>query len=234
MRRPQYPRSSGPPPPPLPPETRTVGQLVAETIRLYGRRFWPSLFLGVGPATVVVVAARLDGLEQFLVELLAGAVLIAGAYVGACVLVAGDAFDRRRLPVAAAVAVLAYLPVPVLARAFLVPAAVWLAFVGLAVPVALLEGTGVRESFRRAVRLARADYVHAFGSLATLAITVFLCQSVLFFLLRDAGDSATAVAAFLANLVISPLLFLGAAMLYHDQAARVGRVRRRRVRARNV
>jgi hypothetical protein len=220
MRRPQYPRSSGPPPPPLPPETRTVGQLVAETIRLYGRRFWPSLFLGVGPATVVVVAARLDGLEQFLVELLAGAVLIAGAYVGACVLVAGDAFDRRRLPVAAAVAVLAYLPVPVLARAFLVPAAVWLAFVG--------------ESFRRAVRLARADYVHAFGSLATLAITVFLCQSVLFFLLRDAGDSATAVAAFLANLVISPLLFLGAAMLYHDQAARVGRVRRRRVRARNV
>ena len=30
-------------PPPLPPETRTVGQLVAESIRLYGARFWPSL-----------------------------------------------------------------------------------------------------------------------------------------------------------------------------------------------
>ena len=28
-------------PPPLPPETRTVGQLVAETLKLYGRHFWP-------------------------------------------------------------------------------------------------------------------------------------------------------------------------------------------------
>ena len=30
-------------PPPLPPETRTVGQLVAESVRLYGDNFWPSL-----------------------------------------------------------------------------------------------------------------------------------------------------------------------------------------------
>ena len=36
-------------PPPLPPETRTVGQLVAESLRLYGARFWPSLALGIGP-----------------------------------------------------------------------------------------------------------------------------------------------------------------------------------------
>jgi hypothetical protein len=147
---------------------------------------------------------------------------------------ADDAFGRPRIRVAAAVAVLAFLPVPVLTRAFLLPAVVWLAFVGLAVPAALIEGTGVRESFRRAVRLARADYVHAIGSLATLVITVFLCQAVLFFLLRDAGDSTAAVAGFLANLVISPLLFLGAAMLYHDQRAREGRPRGRRVPARNA
>ena len=32
----------------LPPADRTVGQLVAETIRLFGGRFWRSLALGLG------------------------------------------------------------------------------------------------------------------------------------------------------------------------------------------
>ena len=34
-------------PPPLPPATRTVGQVVAEAIRLYGRRLRPALPLGL-------------------------------------------------------------------------------------------------------------------------------------------------------------------------------------------
>src|SRR4029077_909246 len=34
-------------PPPLPPAERTVGQLIAETIRLYGDNFWRALPLGV-------------------------------------------------------------------------------------------------------------------------------------------------------------------------------------------
>ena len=45
-------------PPPLPPEDRTVGQLVAETIRLYGRRFWASLPLGL-PLAVTGQTRRL-------------------------------------------------------------------------------------------------------------------------------------------------------------------------------
>ena len=36
MARPRYPKSTGPLPPPLPPATRTVGQLVAEIVKLYG------------------------------------------------------------------------------------------------------------------------------------------------------------------------------------------------------
>jgi len=72
----------------------------------------------------------------------------------------------------------------------------------------------------RAWRLARADYVHALGSLATLAIVVFLTQAVLAFILRGAGGAAIDVAFILANVLISPLLFIGAALLYVDQAAR--------------
>src|SRR5439155_5481440 len=46
------PRKKAPLPAPLPPETRTVGQLVAETIRLYGERFWVSLPLGLPVAVI--------------------------------------------------------------------------------------------------------------------------------------------------------------------------------------
>ena len=40
-------RVERPLPPPLPPAERTVGQLVAETIKLYGRRFMSALPIGL-------------------------------------------------------------------------------------------------------------------------------------------------------------------------------------------
>jgi hypothetical protein len=206
-------------PPPLPPETRTVGQLVAEAVRFYGSRFWPSLALGIGPAILVVAAAPLTQLGRLVLAVTAGAMLVAASYVGACALVAG----RRpgSVPLAFATGVLVFVPVPVLATAFILPALAWLAFLGLVVPAVLLEERGFRAAFRRGIELARADYVHALGSLATLVVVVFLCQGVLFFVLRGAGEATIAVAAFLASLVMSPLLFLGSALLYYDQAARV-------------
>ena len=206
-------------PPPLPPETRTVGQLVAEAVRFYGSRFWPSLALGIGPAILVVALAPLTQLERLVLLVTAGALLVTASYVAVCALVAG----RRpgSLPLAFATGVLVFAPVPVLTTAFVLPALAWLAFLGFAVPAVLLEGCGFRAAFRRSITLARADYAHALGSLATLVIVVFLCQGVLFFVLRGAGEAAIAVAGFLASLVISPLLFLGSALLYYDQAARV-------------
>src|SRR5206468_7695190 len=80
---------------------------------------------------------------------------------------------------------------------------------------------GFRDSLRRGFELGRADYIHAAGSLATLVIVTFLTSTVLFFLLRGGSQIALASAAFLSLLVISPILFLGAALLYYDQAARV-------------
>ena len=113
------------------------------------------------------------------------------------------------------------MPVPVLAVGFVLPALAWLAAVGLVVPVLVVEGPPLRAAFSRAWRLARADYVHVLGSIATLAIVVFLTQSVLAFLLRGAGGAAVDTAFVLANVVISPLLFVGTALLYVDQTAMV-------------
>ena len=56
MARSRRPRDEGPLPPPLPPEVRPVGQLVAETIKLYGERFWRVLPLGVTFAALDQIA----------------------------------------------------------------------------------------------------------------------------------------------------------------------------------
>jgi hypothetical protein len=112
-------------------------------------------------------------------------------------------------------------PLPFLVLAFVLPGLAWLAAVGLVVPVLVVEDLAPRPALARAWRLARADYVHALGSLATLAIVVFLTQAVLAFLLRGVGGAAVWAAYVLANMVVSPLLFLGTALLYVDQSARV-------------
>src|SRR5438067_8458413 len=118
-------------PPPLPPGTRTIGQLVAETIRFYGKHFWRSLVLGLGPAAVTV-AGYYTGFHPWLAAVVAGWVLLASAsYVGGCLLVAGTR------P-----------PVDVVLRAFtaacvvslpILAGVLWLAPLGLAVPAILTE-----------------------------------------------------------------------------------------------
>jgi hypothetical protein len=137
--------------------------------------------------------------------------------VGAVALAA----DRPIRVVPALVAgTIVFVPFPFLVTIFILPGLVWLAAFGLVVPVVALEGRSLLDGFRRALALARADFVHALGSLATLALVVFLTQSTLFFVLRGFGDQALDAASFIASMVVSPLLFLGSALLYFDQAAR--------------
>lgn len=211
-------------PPPLPPETRTVGQLVAESIRLYGARFWPSLALGIGPGLLGVAAAELHGVTRAVVVVGVGPLVLASSYAGAVALVRPIGRGRY-VAVALAAGYLAFLPVCV-SRLWIFPgiylvALAWLALVGLAVPAALVERRGYADALRRGIQLARADYVHALGSLATLAITIFLTGLVIFFSLREGSGQALRVAAVLALIVLAPLFVLGAAVLYVDQAARV-------------
>jgi len=225
--RPRYPRSEGPLPPPLPHETRTVGQLVAETVRLYGDRFWRVLPLGLSVAALDSVAVGLGvnverfGLNLRTLLLWAFAPLVTASYVAACAIAADVRPSRRATLVAFGVGLVVFVPVPILAGIYVLPALALLALCGLAVPAALLEGLGPRAAFRRGVELGRSDFVHALGSLCTLVLVYFLTRVVLFIVLRGAGDATERVAGFLADLVLSPILFLGGAQLYFDQRARV-------------
>src|SRR5205814_643903 len=216
-----YPRAGEPRPAALPPAERTVGQLVAESIRLYGARFKHALLLGIPPAVLVLVGAHVSRGVAFALAPTLSAVLVSASFVGASVLVLERRPSNRRLVQAWLAGWLVFVPVPFLVLAFVLPGLAWLAAFGLVVPVLVVEDLGPRAAFARAWQLARAGYVHVLGSLATLAIVVFLTQSVLAFILRGAGGTAVSTAFVLANVVISPLLFVGAALLYVDQSARV-------------
>jgi hypothetical protein len=205
----------------LPPAERTIGQLVGETVRFYGDHFWPCIALGVAPAVLAVVIANVSRTVAIVLSpTLFGAVLSA-TYVGASVLVLERLPSRSRLVLAWLVGWLVFAPVPFLVLVFIVPALAWLAALGLAVPALVVEDLPARTAFARAWRLARADYLHAIGSLGTLAILVLLTQAVLAFTLRSFGGAGVSVAFFLASVTVSPLLLIGSALLYVDQAARV-------------
>jgi hypothetical protein len=207
-------------PAPLPPETRTVGQLVAETINLYRGHFWAALALGLGPAAGAVGLTLIPGLWKLVFGVTAFALLMTASYLGAVALATAEAPVLSALLTGAAVGYLVFVPALFLYSLFILPAVLWLALSGLSVPAAVIEKVGFRGALRRGYQLGRADYVHAAGSLATLVIVAFLTATVLFFLLRGASQLERSIAAFLSLLVISPILFLGAALLYFDQAAR--------------
>ncbi len=204
-------------PPPLPPETRTVGQLIGETIRLYGANFWASLALGVPLALATQLSLGRSPDTQTLI-LLGLTPLIAAAYVWACRL----ALDAKPTVTAYVCAVLVFAPVPFLVRIFVLPAVAWLALFGLAIPAAMVQRLSFRRALRRGRELAFTDFAHAVGSLAALVIVVVVSVVTMVILLRSQGDNGQRVAHLLADLVASPLLYLGAALLYLDQSARVG------------
>jgi hypothetical protein len=205
-------------PPPLPPESRTVGQLVAETIRAYGSDFWRVLPLGLPLAIADQLSVRQTGPVQMLV-FWATLPLFVAAFLWACRVV----LDAVPTVTAAAVATLIWLPFPALRYLYVLPALAWLAFIGLAVPAAMVERLRFREVLVRGRRLGTADYIHALGSLAALVIVVGIAANTLSALLHTQGDNGQRVAVFLSDLVLSPLLFLGGALLYVDQAARAVR-----------
>jgi hypothetical protein len=200
----------------LPPAERTVGQLVAESIRFYGDHFWQVLPLGLVLLAVDLVSLHRSVEVQTLI-LWAFTPAFSAAYVRAAMLAQGKPWSWP----AFTAAFLVFLPFPVLVRLFVLPGLVWFALFGLSVPAALAEGLGVRSALRRGWQLARADAVHAIAGLITLGLVFFVSRYALLILIHGFAAQGQTDAGMLADLVLSPLLFVGASLLYVDQAARV-------------
>jgi hypothetical protein len=214
-------RPPEPLPAPLPPETRTVGQLVAESIRAYGKDFWRVVPLGFPVAVLEWLAYGTSDADKQTLLLWLLSPAFAACFVWATIIVSGVPFDRDSAMVAFLVGVAVFIPFPLLARILVLPGLVYLGVIGLSVPAALLERLDFRDAFRRGFELGRADVVHSVGGLATLTIVFGVSAYALAYLLHGAGGQAVRVAATLGDLVLSPVVFLGSALLYFDQKARL-------------
>lgn len=221
MARPRYPAKNEPRPAPLPPASRTVGQVVAEAIALYQAHFAWALALGLPVALVDQVIASGSTVERIAL-LAAASPLFSLAYAAACAVRQDERPPLRTWLAAVAVGVLTFLPAAFFFGWFAIVAILWLGLAGHAVPAVMAERIGVVAALRRTVELGRTDYVHAAGSFAALAILFGLTRTALGLLLRSQADATVRVAIFLADVVLSPLLFLGAAIVYVDLVARVG------------
>ena len=204
------------------PAERTVGQLVADAITLYGHRFWRGLGLGIPAAAFTVGASAFDGGPRIVYGVLLGPFALALSYVWAVEVAIPTQQTRGRALLVGAVAFL-----PLAASRVLVftgvyfVALAWFALVGLAVPSVLVEGRGLRDALQHGLRLARADFVHAFGTVAALAVVVIVSIFSLSLLLAGFGAQSITISAVMAVVVMSPLFFVGCALLYVDQKARL-------------
>jgi hypothetical protein len=217
------------------PAERTVGQLIADAIRLYGRAFWRGILIALPATAFTVGAAFLDGSAGVVYSVVVGPLALGLSYLWASVVATGGRHAPGRALVAGAIA---FLPLAA-SRVVIFPgiyfvALAWFALAALSVPTVLVEDRRLVPALRHGIELARADFVHAFGTIAALAIVVVVSILSLSLSLAVFGAQGIAVSAVLAVVVMSPLFFLGCGLLYFDQKARLesGSPRRRRRDAR--
>lgn len=209
-----------------------LGEVLAETVRLYGERKGAALGLGAGFAALFLLSA--------VVHPLGGVLIVAAAftagYAAAARLVAGDGIGRalaetgRRAPTLLPLTLLVTLPFA-LSLSFLILlilAAAWLALTGFAIPAAVLEPEReaggwlerVRHAVGRSFALARTEYLHAFGVVAALVVVYLVLGIPLGVALAQLAGLQQGLALALVQLVLGPFFFLGLSVLYFDQTAR--------------
>jgi hypothetical protein len=217
------------------PAERTVGQLIGDAIKLYGHRFWRGLGLGIPATAFTIGASFFEGWVRIGWGVVVGPFALALSYVWAVEVATVAQRTRGRALLAGAVAFLplAASRVAVFTGVYFFALA-WFALVGLAVPTVLVEGRGLRDALQHGLRLARADFVHAFGTVAALAVVVIVSIFSLSLAIRGFSAQSITISAVMAVIVISPVFFFGCALLYADQKARLesGSPRRRRRDAR--
>jgi hypothetical protein len=209
-----------------------LSELLAEAVRLYGHRFWAAIGLGV--PTGVAFLAGLATPVAFDVVMVA--IAVTGSYAAAARITVGDPFREAwaqvalRIPVLAVLTVVVSVPFAIaLTQLYLlIPAAAWLGVMGFSIPVAMLErDPDARNWFQRvgftllrSLSLARVETLHAVGIVAALMLVYIVVGLVLASALIGFADNGREIAVAIAQVIISPLFFLGLSLLYFEQNAR--------------
>lgn len=209
-----------------------LGELLAETVRIYGERPPAALGLGAVEAAAFLVADAAPALLGVLLLALA----FTATFAAAARIVSGDSFAEAwaqvgvRAPVLLVLTFVVAVPFAIAVGYLflLVLAVLWIALAGFAVPVTMLERDASVQGFfdrlayalYRSIRLARAEYLHAAGVAAALVLLYLLLGNVIGAALVGFADNGRLAAGALVQLVLAPLFFLGLAVLYYEQRAR--------------
>jgi hypothetical protein len=209
-----------------------LGELLAETVRIYGDRIRAAIGLGLVYAGTLLGAGVLNVAVYYVVT----AIMFTMASGVAVRLVAGDTFREAwaqvlvRFPVVLFLAAVVGLPFALagyLSLLFIL-VAFWLGLTAFAVPAAMVEQTRasggtfqiVTYALERTLALAKVDYLHATGVAAALLIVNVLFGVVLAIGLVGFADNGRVIAIALVQVVLAPFFFLGLAVLYFEQRTR--------------
>jgi len=209
-----------------------LGELFAETVRLYGERI--GAVVGIGSFLAgSLVAASVIGYTVPVVVIVALA--FTAAYAVSARIAVGDPAPEAwaqvglRTPVLLVLTLVVSVPfalgrIDVVVLFFTVA---WLSFVGLSIPVAMLERGGpdmwyerIGWALSRGTQLARAEYLHVLGITAALVLVYALLGPVVAAVLTGFADNGRLAAIVIANGVVGPFFFLGLSLLYFEQKAR--------------
>jgi hypothetical protein len=210
-----------------------LGELLAETVRLYGARFWAAIALGAVAAGTFLVA----GVTPWIVDALLLSLALTFSLGAAARIVSGDSIAEAwaqvavRLPVLLVLALVVSLPFVLSVLSYLellLFGAAWIGLTGFAIPVCMLEaddapGDRLRRLgyvLDRTITLARAELFHPIGVTAALILVYVLAVFALAVALGGLADTTGAPAALLIHLVVAPLFLLGLTVLYFEQKAR--------------
>jgi hypothetical protein len=210
-----------------------LGELLAETVRLYGERLFAMAGIGALLAGAIVLVGVV---EHLLVVIAVVAPAFTVCYAVAARVALGDPAVEAWAQVGLRAAVLAPLTIIVslpfvlgnVDVLILVFSVAWLSFVGLAIPVAMVErapnGTSwfgqIGFSVTRATDLARVEFLHVLGICAALTVIYALLGPILGVLLTGFAENGGLAARALSNGVLGPFFFLGLSVLYFEQRAR--------------
>jgi hypothetical protein len=211
-----------------------LGDLFAETVRLYGDRIWSVVGIGVFLAGSLLAAHVIGHVVAFVVIV---ALAFTAAYAVSSRVVVGDPAAEAwaqvgvRLPVLLVLTVIVSVPF-VLGRVdplLLLFGVAWLAFVGLSIPVAMLERDPAQDAWygsisfaiNRATALARGEYLHVLGVMAAFVTVYLVLGPLLAVLLTGFADNGGLAATLIANGVLGPFFFFGLSLLYFEQKARI-------------
>jgi hypothetical protein len=210
-----------------------LGELLAETVRVYGERIWPSLGIGVFVAATIGVGLVTDSAVVYVVLF---SLAFTAAWAIAARVVSGERFGEAwtrlapRVPVLVPLTIVVSFPFTLghLDPILLLFGVFWLGLLGFAIPVAALETrpdagpwyAPFTYALARSISLARAHYLHAVGSAAALVILYVLIGTLLVQTLLGFADNGELASVLLAQVVLAPFFFIGLSVLYFEQTAR--------------